>query len=153
MINKIKQFFEEKIQYSDETNSEEKSSKRIPIATCALLLEMAHADSDFSDIEEQKIISILQNEFDLSSQDAKDLLSLSDLERKESVDLWQFSNLINSHYSDSEKKKVLETLWRVVYADGKVDKYEDHLMRKLSFLLNIQHKQMIEAKLNARDTK
>jgi uncharacterized tellurite resistance protein B-like protein len=126
---------------------------RLPIAACALLLEMAHTDSEFSDIEEKKIISIIQEKFNLDKAAANDLVKLSNLERNESLDLWQFTNLINQHYSKEEKTKLLEILWYVIYADGKVDKYEEYLMRRLNYLLNMDHKDMIEAKFRARDKK
>ena len=144
------EFFQSRIEIEKNGNQLD-TSDRVSIATCALLLEMAHADSEFSDIEEKKITSILQNEFNLPKDDADELIELSNLERKESLDLWQFTNLINEYYSKADKAKVLETLWRVIYADDKVDKYEEYLMRRLSYLLNMDHKDMIEAKFRARD--
>jgi uncharacterized tellurite resistance protein B-like protein len=144
------EFFQSRIEI-EKSGEQINTSERVAIATCALLLEMAHADSEFSDIEEKRITAILQNEFSLSKEDANELIELSNLERKESLDLWQFTNLINEYYSKAEKAKVLETLWRVIYADDKVDKYEEYLMRRLSYLLNMDHKDMIEAKFRARD--
>jgi uncharacterized tellurite resistance protein B-like protein len=47
---------------------------------------------------------------------------------------------------------VAETLWRVIYTDGKVDEHEEYLMRKLTFLLALEHEDMIEAKFSARDS-
>jgi uncharacterized tellurite resistance protein B-like protein len=126
--------------------------KKVSIATCALLLEMAHADDQFSKEEMTNIMTILQNQYDLPEQDAREMISLAEEERKESLDLWQFTNLINENYSKEEKQKVVEILWRVIYTDGKVDKHEEYLMRRLTFLLNLDHKDMIEAKFSARDT-
>ena len=151
MIDNIKKFFNEKIESSDK-DSEVISEQSVSIATCALLLEMAHADSEFSQSEKDNIISILQTSFNMTDNDAAELLNLADLERKESLDLWQFTNLINQSYSREEKVKVAETLWRVIYTDGKVDQHEEYLMRKLTFLLNLEHQDMIEAKFKARDS-
>ncbi len=151
MIENIKKFFSEKIDTSDQ-ESQVSSERSVSIASCALLLEMAHADSEFSQSERDNIIAILQSKFDMTEDDASDLLNLADLERKESLDLWQFTNLINQSYSREEKIRVAETLWRVIYTDGKVDKHEEYLMRKLTFLLDLQHQDMIEAKFKARDS-
>ena len=151
MIENIKKFFSEKIDTSDQ-ESQVSSEQSVPIASCALLLEMAHADSEFSQSERDNIIAILQSNFDMTEDDASELLNLADLERKESLDLWQFTNLINQNYSREEKIRVAETLWRVIYTDGKVDKHEEYLMRKLTFLLDLQHQDMIEAKFKARDS-
>jgi uncharacterized tellurite resistance protein B-like protein len=150
MIESIKNFFSEKIDTSDQ-KSEETSERSVPIATCALLLEMAHADSEFSEDEKNNIIKILESTYDISENDAKELVHLSELERKESTDLWQFTNLINQNYSREEKIKVAETLWHIVYTDGKVDQHEEYLMRKLTYLLDLDHQDMIEAKFKARD--
>jgi uncharacterized tellurite resistance protein B-like protein len=151
MIENIKNFFSEKIDTSDQ-KSPESSERSVTTATCALFLEMAHADSEFSESERDNIINILQTSFDMTAEDAKELMNLSDLERKESTDLWQFTNLINQNYSREEKLMVAETLWRVIYTDGKVDQHEEYLMRKLTYLLGLDHEDMIEAKFKARES-
>ena len=150
MLESIKKFFVENMDTSDQ-ESRVSSDRSVSIACCALLLEMAHADSQFSQSERDNIISILQTNFHMTQSDANVLLNLSEMERKESLDLWQFTNLINQTYSHEEKVKVAETLWQVIYTDGKVDKHEEYLMRKLTFLLDIDHEDMIVAKFRARD--
>jgi len=150
MLTKIADFFNKRmVQASQQTESNDE--QRIAMATCALLLEMANADSEFGEDEQAKIISILIHNFHLSEEDARDLIALSDQERKESLDLWQFTNLINQNYSKAEKIKVLEILWSVIYADGKVDMHEEYLMRKLNMLLNMDHSDLIDAKIRARE--
>jgi uncharacterized tellurite resistance protein B-like protein len=151
MIESIKHFFTEKIETTDQ-NSQESSEDSVSIATCALLLEMAHADSEFSEDERDNIINILKSVYDMTEKNAKELIRLSELEREESLDLWQFTNLINQNYSREEKVKVAETLWNIVYTDGKVDQHEEYLMRKLTYLLDLNHQDMIEAKFRARDS-
>jgi len=150
MLESIKKFFTEEMDTSDH-ESHVSSERSVTIACCALLLEMAHADSQFSQSERDKIISILQTNFNMAQRDANELLNLSEHERKESLDLWQFTNLINQNYSHDAKVKVAEILWQVIYTDGKVDKHEEYLMRKLTFLLDIDHQDMIAAKFRARE--
>ena len=65
--------------------------------------------------------------------------------------LWEFTNLINENYSREKKIKVVEATWRVIYADRKLDKYEDHFVHKLARLLRLEHNEMIEAKLRVLD--
>jgi uncharacterized tellurite resistance protein B-like protein len=150
MIENIKKFFSEKIDTS-EHRSTERSERSVPVATCALLLEMANADSEFSDEERDNIISILKSSYNLNEGDAEELIQLAELERKESTDLWQFTNLINQNYSREEKIKIAETLWHIIYTDGKVDQHEEYLMRKLTYLLDLDHQDMIAAKFKARE--
>jgi uncharacterized tellurite resistance protein B-like protein len=150
MLSKITDFFNTRMNLVSQ-NTEADMNQRIAMATCALLLEMAHADSEFSADEKSKIIAILIDKFNLSQQDAQNLIELSDEARRESLDLWQFTNLINQNYSKTEKKKVLEILWSIIYVDGNVDMHEEYLMRKLNTLLNMDHSDLIDAKIRARE--
>jgi uncharacterized tellurite resistance protein B-like protein len=151
MIDIIKILFEKRAADSSGFK-EEDASERIQVATCALLLEVANSDSDFSDIEKDNIITILKKDFHLSDEYVTELMATSGRALKKSVDLWHFTNLINENYSIEEKIKVIEMLWKVIYADGKLDKYEDHLVHKLSNLLRLTHKQLIEAKIRVLHT-
>jgi uncharacterized tellurite resistance protein B-like protein len=147
----MKKFFQQDAVPDKTEIKEEDRAERIQVATCALLLEVANSDDEFSDIERDNIVQILERDFELSDEYAKELMELSDKEREESIDLWQFTNLVNEHYSIEEKIKIIEMVWKVIYADGKLDKYEDHLAHKLSNLLKLTHKQLIDAKLKVRD--
>jgi len=146
MIDLLKRFFGKST--NDFTLGEsERTSHDIRIATCALLLEMANIDGKFSDSEKENIISILKNNYNLPDEYANALIKDADEELKSSIDLWQFTNLINQNYSIDEKVQIIETVWQIVYTDGKLDKYEDYLMHKLAKLLRLTHKQLIDAKL------
>jgi uncharacterized tellurite resistance protein B-like protein len=125
--------------------------ERIQVATCVLLLEMAHADSEFREMEALLIRDILRKKFQLSADAAAELIEFSQEERRESLDLHQFASQINRDFTLDEKLEVMETLWRIVYADGVLDKYEDYLIRKIATLLRLSHPQMIEAKLKILD--
>ena len=119
----------------------------ILVAVCALFVEMARIDEKFTPTEMETILSILQEKYGLSPEHAKALMAEAERQLEQSVDLWQFSNLINENYSTEEKVAVIETLWRLVYIDGKMDRYEHYLMQKLSNLLRLSHEQLIAAKL------
>ena len=75
------------------------------------------------------------------------LVTEADKELDQSVDLWQFARLINENYSIEEKIEIIETLWQMVFVDGKMDRYEHYLMNKLQNLLRLSHDQLIAAKL------
>ena len=145
VIRKLKKFFES-VTPEAPPEKEEDIEARIQLATCVLLLEIAHSDDDFSEEEEERIVEILKEDFELSDDYAAELLEIAHQERKESVDLWQFTNVIDNNYSSEEKERVIETLWKIVYADERLDHYEDHMIHRLSKLLNLTHKQLIDAK-------
>ncbi|MCH7549604.1 MAG: TerB family tellurite resistance protein [Candidatus Krumholzibacteriota bacterium] len=119
----------------------------VRVAACALFLEMANIDNEFSEEERQHILGILHSEFGLSEDDALELAQEAAAELEGSIDLWRFTNMINKNYSEAEKIRVVELLWQVVYADGHVDAHEDYLVHKVTKLLRLPHKQMIAAKL------
>jgi len=149
MIDLVKKFFSKR-NHDDSSHQRRQRPHDIRIATCALLLEMSNIDGEFSALERESIISILKRNFDLSDEHATTLLEASNEELKGSIDIWQFTNLINQNYSIEEKIRVVEMVWGVVYADGKLDKHEDYLVHKLATLLRLTHKQLIEAKLKVK---
>ena len=130
--------------------SGEGDGKREKVAICALLLEIANFDGDFHDEEKRVIIDIVKNDFDLTADEADELIEESERELKGSIDLWHFTKIINQKYSKSEKIQLLEMLWKVVYADGKLHGHEDHLIHKLASLLKLEHKDLINAKISAK---
>jgi uncharacterized tellurite resistance protein B-like protein len=117
------------------------------IATCALFIEMAKIDETFTREEMEKIIAILKEKYGLSSEHADELVAAAEEELEDSIDYWHFARHINENYSTEEKIDIIETLWRIVYVDGKLDKFENHLIHKLANILRLSHEQLIDAKL------
>lgn len=150
MIDLVKKFFGKSTMESPGDQEGEKSHD-IRVATCALLIEMSNIDGEFSESERESIISVLKKDYDLSDENAIALIEAANEELKGSIDLWQFTNLINQHYSMEEKLWIIETVWRIAYTDGKLDKHEDYLVHKLAKLLRLTHKQLIEAKLRVKE--
>lgn len=135
----------------DSISQERDEFERIQVATCALLLEVAKSDYEFSSIEKTTIAAILKKEFQISAETIEELMEIAKRRRGESIDLWEFTHLINENYSKEEKIKIVEAAWKVIYADKKLDKYEDHLVHKLARLLRLRHSDLIEAKLRVLD--
>jgi uncharacterized tellurite resistance protein B-like protein len=146
MIDLAKKFFG-KTTGIGQTDRDKGTFHDIRIATCALLLEMANIDGEFSAAERKNILAILNKDYQLSDEYAEQLINASNDELHRSVDLWRFTNLINRNYSIAEKIRIIEMVWEIAYTDGKLDKYEDYLVHKLAKLLHLTHKQLIEAKL------
>jgi uncharacterized tellurite resistance protein B-like protein len=149
VIRKLKEFFSG-VERGVPPEAEEDVAYRIQLATCVLLVEIAHSDDHFSEEEEERIIKILKADFDLSDEYAAELLELAHEERKESVDMWRFTNVIDNNYTSEEKERVMESLWKVIYADERLDAMEDHIVHRLAKLLNLTHKQLINAKIKAK---
>jgi uncharacterized tellurite resistance protein B-like protein len=145
MIDLLNRFFSNRkgsAQHSQDANDHD-----LKVATCALLVEMARIDESFTVQETDAILHILETQYGVSEEHTKALVAESERELEESVDLWQFARLINEHYSRPEKIGIIETLWRVVFVDGKMDQYEDYLMHRMANLLRLTHKELMDAKL------
>jgi uncharacterized tellurite resistance protein B-like protein len=149
MIDLVKKFFG-KVAEDDLKGSGERTTHDIRVATCALFLEMSQIDGEISESEREHILSVLKSDYGLSGDHADSLLEASREQLEGSIDLWQFTNLVNQNYSRKEKCDIIETIWTIAYTDGRLDKHEDYLMHKLSKLLRLSHKELIDAKVKAK---
>jgi len=149
MLDIVKRFFS-KSGDGRTNNAHPETGHDIHVATCALFVEIARIDGKFTQEEMETVLSILKEKYGLSRQHADILIAEAEKELEDSVDLWQFARLINENYSNEEKIEIIETLWRIVYVDGKMDKYEHYLMNKFKNLLRISHSQLIDAKVKVK---
>ena len=146
MLDIVKRFFS-KTESEAAKNVDQATEHDVRVAACAIFVEMARIDEKFTEAEMDTILSIVQDRYGLSREHADALVAEADKELDKSVDLWQFARLINENYSPDEKIEIVETLWRMVFVDGKMDRYEHYLMNKLKNLLRLSHDQLIAAKL------
>ena len=146
MIDLVKKFFDKSTEDAP-ASQETETSHDIRVATCALLLEMANIDGEFSGAEQGNIFDILKKNYQLSEEHVEALIEASNEELKGRIDFWQFTHLINQNYSLEEKILIIEMVWEIAYADGRLNEHEDYLVHKLAKLLHLTHKQLIEAKL------
>jgi len=123
----------------------------IAVAACALLLELAYADDEFTDDERRHIESAMAHHFQLPPKTVAEVIELAEQQRLRSVDLYQFTKLISSRYDEGQKMMLAEMMWRVVYADGELAKHENYLMRKISNLLDLRPGFLSEARKRVSD--
>jgi len=123
----------------------------LQIATAALFIEMAKADGNFSEEEREQVIDSLQNQFGLDAEHVNDLVEHSKIKLEKSISLYEFSKIINKYFSYDDKLELLKNLWRLIYTDKKLDKYEDRLMKIIGGMINIEHKQIINMKMFVRN--
>ncbi len=125
--------------------------EKVQLATCALLLEVAHSDGDYQPVEAKIVHDLLAKRFKLSDVAVTELIEHAQDQRNETHDLFQFAREINAEFSIEEKLEIMETIWRIIYADGMLDKFEDSLARQLATLLRLSHKDVIDRKLKVLD--
>ena len=143
MLVKIKQFFSSQLALDDNQNH----SDPLQLAAAALLIELSRADYH-QDAEEQRAIEeALKQSFNLEQQQLDELVALAEAQNQEATSLYQFTSLINDHYSPEQRFELIKMLWQVAVADGEISKYEDHLIRKIADLIYVPHSEFIRAKL------
>jgi len=145
MLESIRSFFRSSMSPAPDT-AEAGAKKDIRLAACALLLELAHADEEFSQDERQHLESAVRRQFGLDAADAEKLLDLAQEARAEAVDLWQFTKLVADNYSLGQKMVLAEIMWGLVYSDGDLAGKEDYLMRKICNLLRLEPAYLAEAR-------
>lgn len=142
MLNAIKSFFEQNISATQPVDRDH----QLRLATAALLIEMMYQDHKVNVEEQQTVSSILQEKFDLSDAETRELYRLAEDEAREAVDYFQFTNLIARECSQEEKIRIIEYLWTIAYADKHIDALEEHMIRRITDLIYVSHRDMIQAK-------
>ena len=142
------EYFRNILTANPERNGPEFSTqKKLQVATCALYFEMAKADDNFTEIEQKKIIAIMKDEFNLGDDEVDELIQLTEESIRKSVSIYEFTTIIDENFSKNEKNDLMKNLWRLIYIDGKLDKYEDNLVKRIGDMLKLEHKEVIESKL------
>jgi uncharacterized tellurite resistance protein B-like protein len=119
---------------------------RIRLAVAVLLIEIAESDFEQAPEEKSAILEVIERQFQLDSQAARKLMELAEQEHAQSIDYFQFTSLINKHYTREHKIKVIEALWRVAFADRQLHHYEEHVIRRLADLIHVSHKDFMATK-------
>ena len=149
MFGSLKSFFQDNIAPVSESDD----ARRLQIATCALLLEAAHADDEYSAAELETIMALVGKRFALTDDQTSELLHVADAERRRSGDLYQFARLVNESFTRERKFAVLELLWQVVYSDGVLEAHEDALLHKMGTLLGVRHEELMALKVKVKREK
>ncbi|MGM0680340.1 MAG: TerB family tellurite resistance protein [Pseudomonadota bacterium] len=148
MLNAIKKFFEQNLS-PEQTEDQEHALK---LATAALLIEMMQQDGKTTDNEVQAVKSALQIKFGLTESETETLFVLAREETRQAVDFYQFTRLINDHFSPEKKIKVIEFLWNIAYSDNHLDAHEEHMIRRIAELLYVSHKDMMKTKHKVQES-
>jgi len=146
MLTKLQQFFDQYL--SAETKDKIPLERRLQMATAALMVEMLHVDEQVTAEEDEKLRQLLKQRFELDPDEIEALINLAHNEKHEATDYYAFTSLLNEHYTQQQKIKLVEDLWQLAYADGDLDKYEEHLLRRLADSLHVPHQDFIRTKHN-----
>jgi uncharacterized tellurite resistance protein B-like protein len=121
----------------------------VRVATAALLVELARADFREDVVENEAIFDLLRRHFALSAEESEALMQSAEQEADAAVSLHGFTRLLNDELDAVEKARVVELLWRVGFADERLHRYEDHLVRKVAELLYVPHSEVVRLRHQA----
>jgi uncharacterized tellurite resistance protein B-like protein len=144
MLSDIRRFFDEFMASDPSTDRDPEHAVRC--AAAALLLEMANMDETLKAEEHEAVLSAVRERFALSQKEADGLIACAEAERREATDYHQFTSLINANFDAGQRAALVEQLWQVAYADRKLCKHEEYLVRKVADLLHVPHSVFISAK-------
>lgn len=149
MIDPFKLFFDRFL--GPENGQTDSQEHRLRLATAALLFEMTRVDEQIKPEEQAILAASIRKTFGLSREETDELIRLAEQEVHDATCYHAFTSLINRGFSREQKIRVVEMLWDIAYADNELDMYEEHLVRKLSDLLYVNHSDFIAAKLRVME--
>lgn len=144
MLAALKALFE-----PPEQGSEESQQHHLNLAAAALLIETARADFTQDKAEQDALEQLLSGSLQLGRDEVHTLIEQAANRVDESTSLYEFTRVINDHYSSGQKLALVSAMWKVAYADGELDKYEEHLIRQVAELTYVPHQDYIRSKLAA----
>lgn len=149
MLDAITNFFEVCFINRDEED-ESHTEHQLQLASAALMVELCKADQTVDEEETRTLMGILKDRFNLSKEELNELMLLATSAAREATSLYEFTSLMNEHFDYAEKVQLIKNLWDVAYADGRLDRYEEHMIRKVADLLYVSHVDFIKGKHGAR---
>ena len=149
MLDSLKRFLQERLAgRSTETAGD--PAQQLHLTAAVLLVEVMRADSEVKDEERTVVRTALQGTFGLSLADTEELVRLAEAEADAATSLYEFTSLVDKGFSREEKKRLVELMWLVAFADAEKDPLEEHLIRRVADLLHVPHPDFIDAKIRAR---
>ena len=149
MLKKIQSFFEKN--FIADSNKVINIEHQLNLAAAALLVEMVLQDEHIDSAEVASVKQLLCKQFNLSTTEAEDLYLLAEEEKHSATDYHQFTKLIASHYTQPQKIQLIESLWKVAFSDQVLDRYEEHMVRRIADLIHVSHKDFIQARHRAEN--
>lgn len=122
---------------ADKPATGRRAAEELRLAAAALLVTAARMDGDFGAAERETVLGLLRSRLDLAESDAAELLDMAEAAAMRSTQLFAFTAAVNKGYAPEERIAMIEMLWEVAYADGKLHDYEANLLRRIAGLIHV----------------
>ena len=147
MLKSIQNIFKRK---ENESVVDSKKSEQ-ELTYASLLIEVINSDNKFDDRERDKLLEILSSKLDIQKEELDNFTELAQKKSEDSTSLYEFTREINDQYEYEEKVSLITDLWGIAYSDGKLDKYEDYVIRKIADLIYVSHTDFIKSTLKVKN--
>ncbi|WP_297792275.1 TerB family tellurite resistance protein [uncultured Marinobacter sp.] len=144
MIERLKQLFA-----PTEETREEPDRHSLAVAATALMVQLSRIDNNEDERELQTIVDCAVKAHEVTREEAGEILQDALSHADDATSLYEFTGQINEHLDQAAKQTLLESIWRVAFADGRIDKYEEHLIRRMADLLHLNHREYMQARHRA----
>lgn len=146
MIESLKKLFS-----APETTHHTPDAHQIALAATALMVQLSQVDNDEDERELKAIIDCAVKVHQLTQEEAEDILKDALNKVADSTSLYEFTGQINESMDQEGKQTLLEHIWLVALADNRIDKYEEHLIRRIADLLHLNHREFMQARHKAEN--
>lgn len=118
--------------------------EELRLASAALLVHAASIDGNFDNDERRTLKTLLQTRYALSDAEVRKLLSAAQAQEQEAVDLYRFTSVLCRELDQDGRKRIVEMLWEVAFADGVVHEFESNLVWRAAELLGVSTRERVE---------
>ena len=132
-----------------EADSEDREAA-LRLATAVLMIDVARADQVFEESEFDRVLNLIEAHFGLTPEQAAELVNTADDTAENLISVHEFTHLLHEHLDEKEKAHIVALLWQIAYADGRLDKYENSLVLKISDLLYVSRGRVMRLKHDAK---
>ncbi|WP_286220143.1 TerB family tellurite resistance protein [Marinobacter apostichopi] len=147
MLDQLKKLFA-----APESENQEPDNHQLAVAATALMVQLSRADHNEDERELQAIVDCAVKAHQVTRDEAEAILQDALDHADDATSMYEFTGQINEHLDQNAKQSLLESIWRVAFADGRIDKYEEHLIRRMADLLHLNHREYMQARHRAENS-
>ena len=147
MLDQLKKLFA-----APASENQEPQNHQLAVAATALMVQLSRADHNEDERELQTIVDCAVKAHQVTRDEAEAILQDALDHADDATSMYEFTGQINEHLDQNAKQSLLESIWRVAFADGRIDKYEEHLIRRMADLLHLNHREYMQARHRAESS-
>lgn len=148
MLQQIRKLFE---QIGSGEDVEVRGEKDVRMISAALLAEVATVDHNLDERERAALYKLLQEHYRLDDATTEELVARALAQRDHATSLYEFTQTVNNQFDERNKYLLVRQMWQVALADGVIEAFEEHLIRRVADLIYLPHGLFTRARAEARE--